>query len=168
MNKTIAVIPGSFDPITKGHLDIIQRSSELFDEIHVSVLNNAKKTGFFTIEERLELIEEAVKDISNVKVDYFSGLLVHYCEKVGAKQIVRGLRAVSDFEYEMQLTSMNKKLNDDIETLYMMTNNQYSFISSSMVKEVAKYDGDVSGIVPKNVEHALKEKYKQLAADEEK
>lgn len=166
MSKTIAVVPGSFDPITKGHLDIIQRSSELFDEIHVSVLNNAKKTGFFSIEERLALIEEAVKDIPNVKVDYFSGLLVHFCESVGAKQIVRGLRAVSDFEYEMQLTSMNKKLNDDIETLYMMTNNQYSFISSSMVKEVAKYDGDVSSIVPKNVELALKEKYKQLAEDE--
>lgn len=138
----------------------------MFDEIHVSVLNNAKKTGFFTIEERLALIEEAVKDIPNVKVDYFSGLLVHFCESVGAKQIVRGLRAVSDFEYEMQLTSMNKKLNDDIETLYMMTNNQYSFISSSMVKEVAKYDGDVSSIVPKNVELALKEKYKQLAEEE--
>ncbi|WP_414046747.1 pantetheine-phosphate adenylyltransferase [Macrococcus equi] len=166
MSKKIAVVPGSFDPITKGHLDIIQRSSELFDEIHVSVLNNSKKTGFFTIEERLALIEEAVQHLPNVKVDYFSGLLVNYCERVGAKQIVRGLRAVSDFEYEMQLTSMNKKLNDDIETLYMMTNNQYSFISSSMVKEVAKYGGDVSSIVPKNVEHALKEKYKYILSSD--
>ncbi|MGK0576393.1 pantetheine-phosphate adenylyltransferase [Macrococcus capreoli] len=166
MNKTIAVVPGSFDPITKGHLDIIQRSSGLFDEVHVSVLNNSKKTGFFSIEERLALIEEAVKHLPNVKVDYFSGLLVDFCEKIGAQQIVRGLRAVSDFEYEMQLTSMNKKLNDDIETLYMMTNNQYSFISSSMVKEVAKYGGDVSSIVPKNVENALKEKYQQLAEEE--
>ncbi|WP_414053991.1 pantetheine-phosphate adenylyltransferase [Macrococcus equi] len=166
MSKKIAVVPGSFDPITKGHLDIIQRSSELFDEIHVSVLNNSKKTGFFTIEERLALIEEAVQHLPNVKVDYFSGLLVNYCERVGAKQIVRGLRAVSDFEYEMQLTSMNKKLNDDIETLYMMTNNQYSFISSSMVKEVAKYGGDVSSIVPKNVELALKEKYKYILSSD--
>lgn len=166
MNKTIAVVPGSFDPITLGHLDIIQRSSQLFDEVHVSVLNNSKKTGFFSIEERLTLIEEAVKDLPNVKVDYFSGLLIDFCERVGAKQIVRGLRAVSDFEYEMQLTSMNKKLNDDIETLYMMTNNQYSFISSSMVKEVAKYDGDVSSIVPKNVEKAIKEKYRQLLSTE--
>ncbi|WP_414052776.1 pantetheine-phosphate adenylyltransferase [Macrococcus animalis] len=166
MSKTIAVVPGSFDPITKGHLDIIKRSCGLFDEVHVSVLNNSKKTGFFSIEERLTLIEEAVKDLPNVKVDYFSGLLVDFCERIGAKQIVRGLRAVSDFEYEMQLTSMNKKLNDDIETLYMMTNNQYSFISSSMVKEVAKYGGDVSSIVSKNVELALKEKFKELEQEE--
>ncbi|WP_414043472.1 pantetheine-phosphate adenylyltransferase [Macrococcus animalis] len=166
MSKTIAVVPGSFDPITKGHLDIIKRSCGLFDEVHVSVLNNSKKTGFFSIDERLSLIEEAVKDLPNVKVDYFSGLLVDFCERIGAKQIVRGLRAVSDFEYEMQLTSMNKKLNDDIETLYMMTNNQYSFISSSMVKEVAKYGGDVSSIVSKNVELALKEKFKELEQEE--
>ncbi|MCO4096449.1 pantetheine-phosphate adenylyltransferase [Macrococcoides canis] len=160
--KNIAVIPGSFDPITLGHLDIIQRSAGLFDVVHVSVLNNASKQGFFTIEERIEMITEAVKDIPNVEVAYFQGLLVDYCNKVGAKQIVRGLRAVSDFEYEMQLTSMNKKLDDDLETLYMMTNNQYSFISSSMTKDVAKYGGDVSSIVPPNVELALKQKYAEI------
>ncbi|UBH09439.1 pantetheine-phosphate adenylyltransferase [Macrococcus armenti] len=160
--KNIAVVPGSFDPITLGHLDIIKRSAGLFDVVHVSVLNNASKQGFFSIEERIEMIQEAVKDIPNVEVAYFQGLLVDYCRKVGAKQIVRGLRAVSDFEYEMQLTSMNKKLDDDLETLYMMTNNQYSFISSSMTKDVAKYGGDVSSIVPQNVERALKEKYAQM------
>lgn len=163
--KNIAVIPGSFDPITLGHLDIIQRSAGLFDVVHVSVLNNASKQGFFTIEERIEMITEAVKDIPNVEVAYFQGLLVDYCNKVGAKQIVRGLRAVSDFEYEMQLTSMNKKLDDDLETLYMMTNNQYSFISSSMTKDVAKYGGDVSSIVPPNVELALKQKYAEINKD---
>lgn len=154
-----AVVPGSFDPITFGHLDIIERSAKIFDEIHVSVLNNMSKTGFFSIEERIELIRAVTKDIPNVHVNYFEGLLVDYCEQIGARTIVRGLRAVSDFEYEMQLTSMNKKLNDEIETLYMMTNNQYSFISSSMTKEVAKYGGNVNDIVPSVVADALHNKY---------
>lgn len=158
--KNIAVIPGSFDPITLGHLDIIQRSAGLFDVVHVSVLNNASKQGFFSIEERIEMIKEAVKDIPNVEVAYFQGLLVDYCNKVGAKQIVRGLRAVSDFEYEMQLTSMNRKLDSQIETMYIMTNNNYSFISSSIVKEVAKYGGKIEDVVPPLVENALKEKFK--------
>ncbi|RXK18879.1 pantetheine-phosphate adenylyltransferase [Macrococcus sp. DPC7161] len=159
MKKRIAVIPGSFDPITRGHLDIIIRSAKLFDEIHVSVLHNTKKEGLFTVEERIALIEAAVSDIKNVKVRYFSGLLVDYCQSINANTIVRGLRAVSDFEYEMQLTSMNKKLNDEIETLYMMTNNQYSFISSSMAKEVAKFGGDVTSIVPNHVAEALWSKF---------
>ncbi|KAA1042699.1 pantetheine-phosphate adenylyltransferase [Macrococcus equipercicus] len=154
-----AVVPGSFDPITLGHLDIITRSAKLFDEVHVSVLRNTNKTGFFTIQERVQLIEEVTKDLPNVHVGYFEGLLIDYCEKIGAETIVRGLRAVSDFEYEMQLTSMNKKLNDNIETLYMMTNNKYSFISSSIAKEVAKFGGNVSDIVPLQVAEALQQKY---------
>ncbi|GGA97622.1 pantetheine-phosphate adenylyltransferase [Macrococcus hajekii] len=154
-----AVVPGSFDPITLGHLDIIERSAKLFDEVHVSVLNNSSKVGLFTMEERLDLIRQVTSEYPNVQVHYFSGLLITHCENIGAQTIVRGLRAVSDFEYEMQLTSMNKKLNDEIETLYMMTNNLYSFISSSMVKEVAKYGGDVSEIVPIEVADALKKKF---------
>lgn len=154
-----AVVPGSFDPITLGHLDIIERSAKIFDEVHVSVLHNSSKAGLFSMDERLALIKEATAAWPNVQVHYFSCLLITHCENIGAQTIVRGLRAVSDFEYEMQLTSMNKKLNDDIETLYMMTNNHYSFISSSIVKEVAKYGGSVSEIVPPHVEEALKKKF---------
>lgn len=155
----IAVVPGSFDPITYGHIDIIERSSKLFDELHVSVLNNSRKSGLFDIEDRLELIRQTTKTIDNVKVVQFNGLLIDYCQSVGASVIVRGLRAVSDFEYEMQLTSMNKKLDSTIETLYMMTNNNYSFISSSIVKEVAKYGGKVEDVVPPVVEEALNMKF---------
>lgn len=160
MTKRIAVVPGSFDPITLGHIDIIKRSAKIFDEIHVSVLKNGSKKGLFSTEERVELIKEAVQDVPNIVVHSFHGLLVDFCEEINANTIVRGLRAVSDFEYEMQLTSMNKKLDDDIETLYMMTNNHYSFISSSVVKEVAQFDGDISEFVPENVNKALKEKIK--------
>ncbi|MCD8788309.1 pantetheine-phosphate adenylyltransferase [Mammaliicoccus sciuri] len=160
MTKRIAVVPGSFDPITLGHIDIIKRSAKIFDEIHVSVLKNGSKKGLFSTEERVELIKEAVQDVPNIVVNSFHGLLVDFCKEINANTIVRGLRAVSDFEYEMQLTSMNKKLDDDIETLYMMTNNHYSFISSSVVKEVAQFDGDISEFVPENVNKALKEKIK--------
>ena len=159
MTKRIAVVPGSFDPITLGHIDIIKRSAKIFDEIHVSVLKNGSKKGLFSTEERVELIK-AVQDVPNIVVHSFHGLLVDFCKEINANTIVRGLRAVSDFEYEMQLTSMNKKLDDDIETLYMMTNNHYSFISSSVVKEVAQFDGDISEFVPENVNKALKEKIK--------
>ncbi|HCN61196.1 MULTISPECIES: pantetheine-phosphate adenylyltransferase [Mammaliicoccus] len=160
MTKRIAVVPGSFDPITLGHIDIIKRSAKIFDEIHVSVLQNASKKGLFSTDERVALIEEAVQDVPNIVVHSFHGLLVDFCKEINARTIVRGLRAVSDFEYEMQLTSMNKKLDDDIETLYMMTNNNYSFISSSVVKEVAQFNGDISEFVPENVNKALKEKIK--------
>jgi len=156
----IAVCPGSFDPITYGHLDIITRGAKVFDEIYVVVLNNSSKNPLFSVEERIELIETVTKDISNVKVDSFQGLLVDYAASVNANAIIRGLRAVSDFEYEMQITSMNRVLNDDIETFFIMTNNQYSFLSSSIVKEVAKYDGKISELVPPEVEEALIEKFK--------
>ncbi|MDX8364947.1 pantetheine-phosphate adenylyltransferase [Cytobacillus sp. IB215665] len=155
----IAVCPGSFDPITYGHLDIIKRGRKVFDKIYVVVLNNSSKQPLFTVEERLELIKEVTKDFDNVYVDSFQGLLVDYARSKNAQAILRGLRAVSDFEYEMQITSMNRVLEENIETFFMMTNNQYSFLSSSIVKEVAKYNGDVSELVPDVVEKVLRQKF---------
>jgi pantetheine-phosphate adenylyltransferase len=157
---SIAVCPGSFDPITYGHLDIIRRGAKVFDMVYVVVLNNSAKNPVFTVEERIGLIQEVTKDIPNVKVDQFSGLLVDYAKSVNANAILRGLRAVSDFEYEMQITSMNRVLNEEIETFFIMTNNQFSFLSSSIVKEVAKYNGDISTLVPPIVEKELKKKFK--------
>lgn len=155
----IAVCPGSFDPITYGHLDIIERTSKVFDKVYISVLRNSSKKGLFMPQERVNMIEEVTSHLDNVEVKQFNGLLVDFCNEVGAKAIVRGLRAVSDFEYEMQLTSMNRKLDSDIETIYMMTNNNYSFISSSIVKEVAKYGGKIEDVVPPHVANLLKEKF---------
>lgn len=157
--KKVAVCPGSFDPITNGHIDIIQRGAKVFDELNVVVLNNSAKNPLFSVEERVELIRAVTSHIPNVKVDSFQGLLVDYAKGIGADAIIRGLRAISDFEYEMQGTSMNRILNDHIETFFMMTNNQYSFLSSSIVKEVAKYGGEISELVPPIVEIALKNKY---------
>ncbi|WP_251943134.1 pantetheine-phosphate adenylyltransferase [Staphylococcus sp. Marseille-Q5304] len=159
MSTTKAVIPGSFDPITYGHIDIIDRSANRFDELHVCVLRNSSKSGTFSVEERIELIEESVKHLDNVTVHHFNGLLVDFCNEIGAETIIRGLRAVSDFEYELRLTSMNKKLNHDVETMYMMTSTNYSFISSSIVKEVAAYKADVSNFVPPHVTKALDKKF---------
>jgi pantetheine-phosphate adenylyltransferase len=159
---SIAVCPGSFDPITYGHLDIIKRGAKVFDEVYVVVLNNSSKQPLFSVEERIHLIKEVTKDIPNVKVDEFHGLLVDYAKSVNANAIIRGLRAVSDFEYEMQITSMNRVLNEDIETFFIMTNNQYSFLSSSIVKEVAHYDGKISELVPSIVERALHEKFERV------
>ncbi|WP_138415042.1 pantetheine-phosphate adenylyltransferase [Aquibacillus sediminis] len=155
----LAICPGSFDPITNGHLDIIRRGAKIFDHVIVTVFNNQSKAPLFTVEERIELLEAATSDLDNVTVDASSGLLMDYAKEKQAHAILRGLRAVSDFEYEMQITSMNRKLNEDIETFFMMTNNQYSFLSSSMVKEVAKYNANVSDLVPKPVETALQKKF---------
>ena len=162
--KKIAVCPGSFDPITLGHLDIIKRGAKVFDEILVVVLNNSSKKPLFTVEERCELIREATKEIPNIRVDFFSGLLMDYAKKQEASAILRGLRAVSDFEYEMQITAMNKKLVDEIDTFFVMTNNQFSFLSSSIVKEVARYGGNVKDLVPECVNNALKDKFKEPQA----
>ncbi len=158
--STIAVVPGSFDPITNGHLDIIARASKIFENVRVVVMHNSAKKGMFTAEERIELIREATSHLSNVKVETSAGLLIDYVNRIGATVIVRGLRAVSDFEYEMQITSVNRVLDDEIETFFVMTKSQYSFLSSSIVKEVSQYGGDISALVPRNVELALREKYK--------
>ena len=160
MTSKIAVVPGSFDPITKGHMDIIRRAADVFDIVYVAVLNNSAKQPLFAIDERTALISEVLKDIPNIRIETSSGLLIDYAREKKAKAIVRGLRAVSDFEYEMQITSMNRVLDENIETFFIMSKNQYSFLSSSIVKEVAKYGGDVSELVPAIVEQALIEKFK--------
>ncbi|MFV9509911.1 pantetheine-phosphate adenylyltransferase [Tepidibacillus sp. LV47] len=154
-----AVYPGSFDPITYGHLDIIQRGVKIFDKVTVAVLINPNKNPLFTVEERIELIRQATKHIPQVEIDSFSGLLVDYMKKKNANTIIKGLRAVSDFEYELQMASINRKLDPNIETFFMMTNNKYSFLSSSIVKEVARHHGCVSDLVPPCVEEALIKKY---------
>lgn len=156
---SLAICPGSFDPVTYGHLDIIQRGAHIFDQVVVAVFNNQGKHPLFSVEERVFLLQESTKDIPNVTVDSCDGLLIDYAKKMNANVILRGLRAISDFEYEMQITSMNRKLDESIETFFMMTNNQYSFLSSSIVKEVAKYQGNVSDIVPKIVATELQKKY---------
>ncbi|MGP7818872.1 pantetheine-phosphate adenylyltransferase [Niallia sp. 01092] len=162
---SIAVCPGSFDPITNGHIDIIKRGAKVFDQVFICVLNNSSKKPFFSVKERLELIKEVTKDIPNVKITSYEGLLIDYAKSINANAIIRGLRAVSDFEYEMQITSVNRVLSDEIETFFIMTNNQYSFLSSSIVKEVSKYNGDISELVPNVVEQALKRKYSLLNKD---
>ena len=159
MTEKIAVVPGSFDPITNGHIDIIRRAADVFDTVYVAVLNNSAKKPLFTIEERTALIKEVTKDLPNIQIETSSGLLIDYAREKKAKAIVRGLRAVSDFEYEMQITSMNRVLDENIETFFIMSKNQYSFLSSSIVKEVAKYGGNVSELVPAHVEQALNEKF---------
>lgn len=160
MSRNKAVYPGSFDPLTNGHMDIIRRASKLYEEVTVAVLVNTTKSGLFTFEERVELIENEIKDLPNVKVDSFVGLLVDYCKNNDIDVIIRGLRAISDYEYEMQIAQMNRTLNPDVETVFMMTNTKYSFLSSSIVKEVARFGGDIKEIVPALVEEKLKSKYR--------
>ena len=159
LSEKIAVVPGSFDPVTFGHLDIIKRAADVFDIVYVAVLNNSAKNPLFSVEERMALMAEVTKALPNVRIESSSGLLIDYAKEKKAKAIVRGLRAVSDFEYEMQITSMNRFLDETIETFFIMTKNQYSFLSSSIVKEVAKYGSGVNELVPDCVVQALKEKY---------
>lgn len=147
----IAVVPGSFDPVTNGHLDIIKRTSALFDVVYVSILSNNTKSPLFSVEERIDLIKRVTKDLPNVKVEGFTGLLVDYAREKNAKFIVKGLRAVSDFEYEFQMSLTNKHLAPDIETFFITTNSQFSYLSSSIVKEVARFDGDLSEMLPKEI-----------------
>jgi pantetheine-phosphate adenylyltransferase len=155
----LAICPGSFDPVTYGHLDIISRGAKVFDKVIVAVFNNASKNPLFTTEERVKLLREVTKDLPNVEIDYCDGLLIDYASKKGANAIIRGLRAVSDFEFEMKIASINRKLNEEIDTFFVMTNHQYSFLSSSIVKEVAQYHAPVNDLVPEIVEKALKEKF---------
>lgn len=148
----IAVYPGSFDPITNGHIDVIERTSKIFDKVIVAVLENPdKKNPLFTLEERVELIKKATKNIPNIEIDNFKGLLIDYMHKKNAKVIIKGLRAVSDFEYEFQMALLNNKLDSEVETLFMMTNNKYSYLSSSAVKQVARYGGCIKELVPDEI-----------------
>ncbi|MBD2862704.1 pantetheine-phosphate adenylyltransferase [Paenibacillus oceani] len=156
---TVAVYPGSFDPVTFGHLDIIHRAANVFDKVIVAVLNNSKKSPLFTVEERKQMLEEATRGLTNVEVDSFGELLITYMAAKQANVIVKGLRAVSDFESEMQMASLNHKLNDKVETFFMMTSPQYSYLSSSIVKEIARFHGPVSDLVPAEVEAALRVKF---------
>lgn len=147
----IAVYPGSFDPVTKGHLDIIERSAKIFDEVIVAVLINPDKKGLFSIEERVELIKKVTQNIKNVKIESFYGLLVNYMKQKNAQVIIKGLRAVSDFEYEFQMALMNKKLDSSIETCFMMTNAKYSYLSSSSIKQVVMFGGCIEDLVPDEI-----------------
>ena len=155
---TLAVYPGSFDPLTNGHVDIITRGARIFDGIIVAILVNAEKAPLFAMAERLEIAREVFKDFPNVEVDTFDGLLVDYVERRHAQLIVRGLRAVSDFEFEFQMALMNRRLNGKIETVFMMPAEQYSYISSRLIKEVFSLGGRVHGLVPDTVEERLRQK----------
>ena len=155
---TLAVYPGSFDPLTNGHVDIITRGARLFDRIVVAILINSEKSPLFTLEERVEIAREVFKDVPNVEVDTFDGLLVDYVDRRGAQVIVRGLRAVSDFEFEFQMALMNQRLKPQIETVFMMPAEQYTYISSRLIKEVFALGGRVNGLVPELVEQRLREK----------
>ncbi len=154
----VAVYPGSFDPITNGHLNIIRRASKLYDRLIVGVLDNINKKPLFSAIERKEMIDELIKDLPNVSCDVFSGLLVDFAKQNGASVIVKGLRTVADFEYEFQMALLNKALDPEYETMFMMTDSKYSYISSSMVKEVAKYKGELEGLAPFNVIKRIKDK----------
>jgi pantetheine-phosphate adenylyltransferase len=158
MSPVVAIYPGSFDPITMGHVDIIQRGSRLFDRIVIAVLFNADKAPLFTVQERVDVAREVFRDRANVEVDTFDGLLVDYARRRQASVIVRGLRAVSDFEYEMQMALMNRRLNPDVETVFMMPAEPYTYVSSRLVKEVVALGGSVKDIVPEIVERRLREK----------
>ncbi|WP_353093911.1 pantetheine-phosphate adenylyltransferase [Tissierella praeacuta] len=153
-----AIYPGSFDPVTYGHLDIIERASKKVEHLVVAVLNNPSKKSVFSLEERIELLKEVTKEFPNVEIDSFSGLLTDYAMKKNCTTMIRGLRAVSDFEYEMQMALVNKKINREVETLFMVSSSKYAYLSSSIVKEVAMFGGNISCFVPEVVEQALKNK----------
>ena len=156
--KVLAVYPGSFDPVTHGHLDIIRRGSRLFDRIRVAILCNPEKEAHFTLAERIGILRRATAGIPNVTIDSFDGLLVEYARRVGARVIVRGLRALSDFEYEFQMALMNRRLDSGIETVFMMPSETYSYLSSRLVREVVQLGGSVAGLVPPDVERRLRRK----------
>jgi len=154
--KTKAVYPGTFDPVTNGHIDLIQRGAALFDHLYVAILSNAEKTPLFSVKERVEMLEEAVKRYRKVSVTTFEGLLVDYAEKIGASVIVRGIRAVSDYEYELQMAMMNRRLSSRVETVFLMPAEAYSYLSSRLVKEISQLGGSVRGLVPREVERRLR------------
>ena len=162
MREKVGIYPGSFDPITYGHLDILERGLQLFDTVIIAIAYNITKQGLFTVEERKELIRQSVKGNGRVTVDSFEGLLVDYVKKVKARFVIRGLRAMSDFEYEFQMASMNRNLNSGMDTVFMMTSKDYFFVSSRTIKEVASFGGAIKECVPAVVEEALKRKFGHL------
>ena len=156
----IAICPGSFDPLTNGHLDVIQRATKLFDQVIVAVAYNDAKQPLFTVDERMKQVAQSVKHLPTVKVDAFDCLLVDFAERLGAQAIIRGLRAVSDFEFEFQLALMNRNMNERVETIFMMPKDTYTYLSSRMIKEIARLGGDVSTFVPAHIRSALDKKLK--------
>ena len=158
MKKVIAIYPGTFDPLTNGHLDLIQRGSKIFDELIVGILRNPEKDPLFTIGERKEVLLRMTKGFPNVRIDTFDGLLVDYARSKGARAVLRGIRAISDYEYELQMALMNRKLDPQIETVFMMPAETYSYLSSRLVREIARLGGSIQGLVPPVVEHRLRAK----------
>jgi pantetheine-phosphate adenylyltransferase len=159
----IAICPGSFDPLTNGHLDVIQRATKLFDRVIVAVAHNESKQPFFTLAERLDLTTRALRHLPTVEVDSFDSLLVDYVEERGAQAIVRGLRAVSDFEFEFQLALMNRNMNERVETIFMMPKDTYTYLSSRMIKEIARLGGDVGAFVPTHIKEALQKRFEEIS-----
>ena len=157
--ERVAIYPGSFDPVTNGHLDILERGLKLFDKIILAILTNPKKIFLFSLAERIEMLEESLKEFSNVEIDTFDGLTVDFAAKREAQGILRGLRAMSDFEYEFQLALMNRRLNREVQTVFLMTGLRWIYTSSSIIKEAAQFGGSIKGMVPPIVEKRIKEKY---------
>ena len=157
--ERVAIYPGSFDPVTNGHLDILERGLKLFDKIILAILTNPKKIFLFSLAERIEMLEESLKEFSNVEIDTFDGLTVDFAAKRKAQGILRGLRAMSDFEYEFQLALMNRRLNRDVQTVFLMTGLRWIYTSSSIIKEAAQFGGNIEGMVPPLVEEKIKQKY---------
>jgi len=159
MSEKIAIYPGTFDPITMGHLDILQRASKLFDKVIITLAINSNKTPLFSKEERLDFIRDAVKNMPNVTVDSFEGMLIKFAEKMGASAVIRGLRAISDFEFEFQLALMNRKQNQEITTVFLMPHEKYTYLNSTIIREVARFGGDVSSFITPYVAEKLKSKF---------
>lgn len=164
MHQT-AIYPGTFDPITNGHLDIIKRAARIFDKVIVAVAKNTGKTTLFSMDERQQLIKSSVEHIEGVSVEIFDGLIVDFCHKKGASALIRGLRALSDFEYEFQMALLNRKIGKDVESVFLMPKEKYTYLSSSMIKEIAALGGDVSCFVPEHVKNELINKFKKKESE---
>ena len=163
MSRVRAIYPGSFDPLTNGHLDLIERGSKIFGELIVAILRNAEKNPLFPVDERIEMLREATARFENVRIDTFDGLLVDYCRQQKAQAVLRGIRAISDYEYEFQMALMNRRLEPGTETVFMMPAETYSYVSSRLIKEVFRLGGNISGLVPKHVEERLRKRFAEAA-----